>query len=46
MAKGSKLANSVVRGAKALANRRMSARHQRRAIAKLRAEQAKRGGDR
>lgn len=34
--KGSKLANSTVRAAKAIASRQMSARHQRRAIAKLR----------
>lgn len=42
MSKGSKLANSVVRAAKALANRRLGSRHQRRALQKLR-EKAQRG---
>lgn len=41
MAKGSKLRNSVLRASKALAGKNMTSRHQRRAIAALRAKAAK-----
>lgn len=38
------LSSSTIRAAKAMASRRMSARHQRRAIAKLAEQQRKKGG--